>query len=794
MLMFEACETSFVIVVIAGGLALSLCEDTNRCTLSMAAMSFVNNTARQGGGGAVYMGGSTQPQQLQCSSNMHFTSPVDVSNRSGAGPLIGAAGTLAAPGNLPLTVGQGVTGLPAAVAPVGAGSVAGPKAATSGSKPGSRAAAAAAGSQQRPPATAFAVSPSADHPGPASTTSFTPGGGEVTTFVPGQGPGAAATTTFDPSTQTSTVVFNPSADASSPTSTATSSYTAGITTPQASPATAVNSPKPLSSPSRSAQSPSKPQQSSSTPKATPAKRTADGTKDSSIFDTVTWHEGGPAVPMVATTAVFNAPPTDAGSAEPFIPSVVSPSDPVSTYTTTFDGMGNILTDPSRFDGHIGLPGNPDSGAVAITPESGQLLNATQLFNTTSPPAEQHNLTSNATFFGKITLFNHTASNSISSDDNATQPQAQPQTESLPEVEAGVQLESAKVDGFAGYPGSYDEPAAAYSSFATNSKSANATYDNMTSFTSNKATPSKLTTAADDSNITLADATDTTGTYDIGQLSWNPGFALESNRLLEPPIERTQVFDVGNGLTAATTTFGGNPTKGPPIKAAASLKAIIPVTSSSIASVDSTLNGTSFNTTNTTKESSLTAATGGWSGYGNYLSRQSPSTAGHRRHLLGAPSNGQGSSNGLVLHEQCGVFSQNKAVGSGSYGSILAGRPVGLQPQIPKDGLYVAVGGKLNVKVKLVDVFGGVVRSGPADYIQVQASLDFKALVLRQASAVKGAAVQLVGSADAIARNGTTAMNGVRLMGSPGTNLTVWLQSSDADMAAVPVKVGSLHNI
>lgn len=183
------------------------------------------------------------------------------------------------------------------------------------------------------------------------------------------------------------------------------------------------------------------------------------------------------------------------------------------------------------------------------------------------------------------------------------------------------------------------------------------------------------------------------------------------------------------------------------------------------------------------------------------------------------------STGLLLQgtSQCGVFDQNTAIGARSYGPVVTSRPAGLRVFDGSGDLTgpakvsVATGGQVQVQVHVVDVFGGVVTSGAADYIRVRATLrnpnpgsalssSSTAAAAALAAAPGLTAVQV--TSDALAddkevdskgvilsglqqlstKNNSLVLSGLRLSGQPGTNTTLWLKASDPSLMPASVTV------
>jgi hypothetical protein len=131
---------------------------------------------------------------------------------------------------------------------------------------------------------------------------------------------------------------------------------------------------------------------------------------------------------------------------------------------------------------------------------------------------------------------------------------------------------------------------------------------------------------------------------------------------------------------------------------------------------------------------------------------------------------------------------------------------------------VATGGQLQVQVSVVDVFGGIVTSGAADFIRVRATLtppmsavsaSRKSTDLLAATALSPAAATLLSKAEAAREvddngvelsglqqlstsNGSLILSGIQLSGLPGTNTTLYITASDPTLlpASLPITLTS----
>eukprot|EP00775_Hariotina_reticulata_P010925 gene10925-11080_t len=174
--------------------------------------------------------------------------------------------------------------------------------------------------------------------------------------------------------------------------------------------------------------------------------------------------------------------------------------------------------------------------------------------------------------------------------------------------------------------------------------------------------------------------------------------------------------------------------------------------------------------------------------------------------------------------------------SKSYGPVVTSRPAGLRIASPSSEgdtgptvVYVAAGGQVQVQLQVVDVFGGVVTSGAADYFRVKATLNptgagtvrassmatpaAAAAVAGVAAAaagggsgavraeqlegdveVDGNGVVLSGLQQLSASNGSLILSGMKLSGRPGLNTTLYIVASDPSLlpASVPISLTSCN--
>lgn len=193
----------------------------------------------------------------------------------------------------------------------------------------------------------------------------------------------------------------------------------------------------------------------------------------------------------------------------------------------------------------------------------------------------------------------------------------------------------------------------------------------------------------------------------------------------------------------------------------------------------------------------------------------------------APAAAAGSSSGFILQgaSQCGLFQHNAALGARAYGPVVTSRPAGLRvwgsvTANESSSILVATGGELQVQVSVVDVFGGIVTSGAADFIRIRATL-MPPLGAAGAAGRKGSNELLAGTslsaaaADLISRansnrevddngvelsglqqlsttNGSLILSGLQLSGLPGTNTTLFITASDPTLlpASLPITLTS----
>jgi hypothetical protein len=195
----------------------------------------------------------------------------------------------------------------------------------------------------------------------------------------------------------------------------------------------------------------------------------------------------------------------------------------------------------------------------------------------------------------------------------------------------------------------------------------------------------------------------------------------------------------------------------------------------------------------------------------------------------APAASAGSSSFILQGvSQCGLFQHNAALGARAYGPVVTSRPAGLRvwgsaTANESSSILVATGGQLQVQVSVVDVFGGIVTSGAADFIRIRATL-MPPLGAAGAAGRKGGAASnelLAGTAlsaaaaDLISRansnrevddngvelsglqqlstsNGSLILSGLQLSGLPGTNTTLFITASDPTLlpASLPITLTS----
>jgi len=193
--------------------------------------------------------------------------------------------------------------------------------------------------------------------------------------------------------------------------------------------------------------------------------------------------------------------------------------------------------------------------------------------------------------------------------------------------------------------------------------------------------------------------------------------------------------------------------------------------------------------------------------------------------VGAAAPPSASSNSFILQgaSQCGFFSHNAAIGARAYGPVVTSRPAGLRvwgsaTANDTSSTLVATGGQLQVLVSVVDVFGGIVTSGAADFIRIRATLT-PPLGMTAAAGSKGPsdlmAAASLSAADLITRgdpnrevddsgvelsglqqlstsNGSLILSGLQLSGLPGTNTTLFITASDPSLlpASLPITLTS----
>jgi hypothetical protein len=166
----------------------------------------------------------------------------------------------------------------------------------------------------------------------------------------------------------------------------------------------------------------------------------------------------------------------------------------------------------------------------------------------------------------------------------------------------------------------------------------------------------------------------------------------------------------------------------------------------------------------------------------------------RRSLQQAAADQDGSSSSSSpvspLDRQCGAFSDNTVSGAGSYGPIVVGQPAALKVEGP-DGAAGAVvsipsGDSIAVRVVIVDQFGTVVTSGPAEYLRVRPSLAPPGSSASSSSTSDG--VTLSDTRQLFATNGSLVLDGLKLNGAPGTTLQLWLLPSNSRVAPAVVTV------
>jgi hypothetical protein len=200
--------------------------------------------------------------------------------------------------------------------------------------------------------------------------------------------------------------------------------------------------------------------------------------------------------------------------------------------------------------------------------------------------------------------------------------------------------------------------------------------------------------------------------------------------------------------------------------------------------------------------------------------------------LVAPSD-EASSSSFMLQgtSQCGVFLHNSAFGPHAYGPVVTSRPAGLRvwssatAANQSASMRVATGGQLQVQVSVVDVFGGIITSGAADFIRIHATLtpplgSSAATGISSISSIKGTlsasmldvsslsvvsgqlldgsnevdtnGVQLSGLQQLSTSNGSLILAGLQLSGLPGTNTTLWITASDPTLmpASLPITLTS----
>lgn len=196
--------------------------------------------------------------------------------------------------------------------------------------------------------------------------------------------------------------------------------------------------------------------------------------------------------------------------------------------------------------------------------------------------------------------------------------------------------------------------------------------------------------------------------------------------------------------------------------------------------------------------------------------------------VGAPAPVAAASSGFILQgsSQCGLFSHNQALGARAYGPVVTSRPAGLRvwgsaaANDSTSSIPVATGGQLQVQVSVVDVFGGIVTSGAADFIRIRATLSpplgatgssrKSGELLAAASSMSAAAaadlisrgdsgrekddngVELSGLQQLSSSNGSLILSGLQLSGLPGTNTTLFIVASDPSLlpASLPITLTS----
>jgi hypothetical protein len=194
--------------------------------------------------------------------------------------------------------------------------------------------------------------------------------------------------------------------------------------------------------------------------------------------------------------------------------------------------------------------------------------------------------------------------------------------------------------------------------------------------------------------------------------------------------------------------------------------------------------------------------------------------------VGAPAPAAAGSSSFILQgsSQCGLFSHNVALGARAYGHVVTSRPAGLRvwgsltANETSSSILVATGGQLQVQVSVVDVFGGIVTSGAADFIRIRATLTpplgpaaagHKGSELLTAAAFSATAAELISRGDVnrevddngvelsglqqlSTSNGSLILSGLQLSGLPGTNTTLFITASDPTLlpASLPITLTS----
>jgi hypothetical protein len=493
-----------------GAMALGVCSDPERCALGLAGATFTNNTAVQGGGGALYFTSAVSPDQVLCGEDYNTSQAVGYA----AGTSFPALSTILAAADF----GSNSSSSAAAPAAAPATAAAGTGSSTAGSS--------TAGSSS---SSSTSTSYGAAEADSGSSSTFVPGGED------GEGT-VAETVSFDP-----TATAEPTATTVSFT-TVTKGRNRKSTKGQAPTANAATTTSAADASSMRVSEAETPSGSSGGVSvelgAASADAAAAGGSSTEGFN--------PSAAAASTGSSGDVEVAEAGSAtEPF--------DPVSAATVGFDPTAaategfhpTVISSDEATDTAAATEGfNPFAGSSSSSSSAAE----TEGFDPTAAAAAAS--ASNETPAEMPAFDLSGTSSSFSMPDAASGDYDEGTVASSEGFDPTAAAADPSMFGIASVPGTAD---ASHQQLGAASSSAQAAFQQRSARAAAAAANQQLL-AESGRVVSTQQGAPAAVPNDMGTLSPRLGDATEALKVLKPPKESTYTFAVGNGLTASTTVF------------------------------------------------------------------------------------------------------------------------------------------------------------------------------------------------------------------------------------------------